>query len=284
MRELPETLQYAPMPLLIIDENDLITALNDAASAMGFERDTNPLDYVKGISEPFCEYLRYQPPGTIYRFQFRGAEKCCKVAPIKFAELTCLWLQDLSENLALADRLSQQKRPGSLQLRQINQLTITAMGYSELLDVVMSDQKTLSASKLSTVKQYQQEVTRNLRAIQELIAGTNQPTQGGSILVVEPHEALAELISELLRGAGYRVTTFSDAGSALKYVTLNAQGFGKAIVDKDMTTEGEGSFLDALKMAAPDLPVLLLTDESEGEGTIRKPLDFNLLLQAVQET
>ena len=288
MRELPETLQYAPMPLLIIDAGGSITTLNDAASSMGFERGTKLPDYVSGIREPIGEYLRYQPPGGIHRFRFRGAEKPCKVTPIEFEELTCLWLQDLSENLALADQISQQKKPGSLQLKQINQLTITAMGYSELLDVVMGDSATLSANKLATVKQYQQEITGNLRAIQDLIAGTDRPARGGNILVVEQHETLAELISELLRGQGYKVTTFSEAGSALKYVTLNARTLDKAIVDQDLTTESEDSFADALKMAAPDLPILLLTDQSgggqHGAGTIRKPLDFRLLLQAVQET
>jgi len=287
VQELPETLQYAPMPLLIVNGEDVITTLNDAASAMGFEPGDRVADYLNGLNEPFCEHIRYQPSSTIFRFRFASSVKPCKVTPISFAELNCLWLQDISENLALAEQLRQVKKPESMQFRQINQLIVTAMGYSELLDVVMSDDEAFSANKasadkLSTVKQYQLEITRNLRAIQDLIDGKEKPKRKGSILVIEQHETLAELISELLRGEGYKVTAFSDAASGLKFATMNAQSLQVAIVDETMTSD-DGSLLDALKLAAPELPVLRLTDEGEGEGTIRKPLDFNRLLQAVQE-
>ncbi len=284
MQELPETLQYAPMPLLIVNDEDIITTLNDSASVMGFRSGDLVADYLNGMSEAFCEYIRYQPASTIYRFQFEGSEKPCKVTPIQFAELNCLWLQDISENLALADQLRQVKKPESMQFRQINQLIVTAMGYSELLDVVMSDEEGLSSDKMATVKQYQLEITRNLRAIQDLIDGKDEVERKGSILVIEQHETLAELISELLRGEGYKVTAFSDASSGLKFATMNAASLQIAIVDETIANEdGEGSLLDALKLAAPELPVLRLTDQGEGEGTIRKPLDFNRLIQAVQE-
>lgn len=284
MQELPETLQYAPMPLLIVNDEDIITTLNDSASVMGFRAGALVGDYLNGMSEPFCEYLRYQPASNVYRFQFEGSEKPCKVTPIQFAELHCLWLQDISENLALADQLRQVKKPESMQFRQINQLIVTAMGYSELLDVVMSDNEGLSTEKMSTVKQYQLEITRNLRAIQDLIDGNQGVEKNGSILVIEQHETLAELISELLRAEGYKVTAFSDAQSGLKFATMNAASLQIAIVDEAIADkEGEGSLLDALELAAPELPILRLTDQGEGQGTIRKPLDFNRLIQAVQE-
>lgn len=282
MQELPETLQYAPMPLLIVNSNDVITTLNDAASVMGFQSGDMVADYINGMNEPFCEHIRYQPSSTVFRFSFSTSVKPCKVTPIAFAELNCLWIQDISEHLALAEQLRQVKKPESMQFRQINQLIVTAMGYSELLDVVMSDDEALSADKLSTVKEYQLEITRNLRAIQDLIDGKEKPQRKGTILVIEQHETLAELISELLRGEGYKTTAFSDAVSGLKFATMNAQSLQMAIVDETMTSD-DGSLLDALRLAAPELPVLRLTDEGEGEGTIRKPLDFNRLLQAVQE-
>jgi CheY-like chemotaxis protein len=282
VQDLPETLQYAPMPLLIVNSDDVITTLNDAAAVMGFQSGDRVADYINGMNEPFCEHIRYQPSSTIFRFRFMSSVKPCKVTPIAFAELNCLWLQDISEHLALAEQLRQVKKPESMQFRQINQLIVTAMGYSELLDVVMSDDEALSADKLSTVKQYQLEITRNLRAIQDLIDDKEKPQRRGSILVIEQHETLAELISELLRGEGYKTTAFSDAGSALKFATMNAHILQLAIVDETMSSD-DGSLLDALKMAAPELPVLRLTDEGEGKGTIRKPLDFNQLLRAVQE-
>ncbi len=271
------------MPLLIVDGEDVITTVNDAAADMGFESGNRVNDYLAGMAEPFCDHIRYQPRSTVYRFRFQAAEKACKVTPIEFAELNCLWLQDISENLSLADQLRQVRKPESMQFRQINQLVITAMGYSELLDVVMSDEEMLSAEKLSTVKQYQMEITRNLRAIQDLIDGKEKSVQKGNVLVVEQHETLAELISELLRGEGYKVTTFSDAESGLKYAKLNGPGIQVAIIDELMNTESSESLPDALKKVAPELSILRLTDRGEGEGTIRKPLDFNRLLEAVQE-
>ena len=41
----------------------------------------------------------------------------------------------------------------SLQMRQINQLVVTAAGYSELLDVILADNDTLGSGKLNTVRQ-----------------------------------------------------------------------------------------------------------------------------------
>lgn len=285
MHELPETLQYAPMPLLIVDGEDIITALNDAALAMGFAAGNLVADYVDGLTEPFCEYIRYQPASAVYRFRFQDSEKPCKVSPITFAEMNCLWIQDMAENLALADQLRQIKQPAALQSRQINQLVVTAMGYSELLDVVMNDSDAMTADKAATVKQYQGEISRNLRAIQQLLDGKETQERRGNVLVVEKHETLAELISELLRGEGYKVTAFSDPGSSLKFLAMNLHSLQFAIVDDEMTsTEGERSMLDEVTLVAPELSVLRLTNQSDLEGSIRKPLDFKQLLAAVQNS
>jgi len=50
--------------------------------------------------------------------------------------------------LMLADQIRRLKQRDSLKMRQINQLVVTAAGYSELLDVILADN-----GKLNTVRQ-----------------------------------------------------------------------------------------------------------------------------------
>jgi len=55
--------------------------------------------------------------------------------------------------LMLADQIRRLKQRDSLKMRQINQLVVTAAGYSELLDVILADNDTLGSGKLNTVRQ-----------------------------------------------------------------------------------------------------------------------------------
>ena len=55
--------------------------------------------------------------------------------------------------MVLADQIKRLKQRDSLKMRQINQLVVTAAGYSELLDVILADNDTLGSGKLNTVRQ-----------------------------------------------------------------------------------------------------------------------------------
>ena len=64
-----------------------------------------------------------------------------------------VWLVEVSGQLVLADQIRRLKQRDSLKMRQINQLVVTAAGYSELLDVILADNDTLGSGKLNTVRQ-----------------------------------------------------------------------------------------------------------------------------------
>jgi hypothetical protein len=60
---------------------------------------------------------------------------------------------DISGQLVRADQIRRLKQRDSLKMRQINQLVVTAAGYSGLLDVILADNDTLGSGKLNTVRQ-----------------------------------------------------------------------------------------------------------------------------------
>jgi hypothetical protein len=60
---------------------------------------------------------------------------------------------EISGQLVLADQIRRLKQRDSLKMRQINQLVVTAAGYSELLDVILADNDTLGSGKRNTVRQ-----------------------------------------------------------------------------------------------------------------------------------
>ena len=185
----------------------------------------------------------------------------------------------------LADQIRRLKHPDSNKMRQINQLAVTAAGYSELLDVILADSDSLGPDKLNTVRQYQHELTKNLSAMHRVVTNNKAVMKKGSVLVADQNDALTELISELLRDEGYKVVGFSDPNTALKYFRVNEHNIQKAVVDEGLICENDASLVATLQTTSPDLGLIVLSEDSDSRdhGKVSKPLDFKDLLEAMED-
>lgn len=285
MIELDAVLQTAPVALVVLDDDELIVQANRKAIAMGLILGTPLASYIAGLEERFIDHVQHQPESQLYRLSFEHGEKRCRASVEKNSGDTYIWLQDFSEQLVLADQIRRMKHPESKKMRQINQLAVTAAGYSELLDVILADSDSLSAEKLNTVRQYQHELTKNLSSMHRLVANNKLEVKKGSVLVADQNDALTELISELLRAEGYKVVGFSDPNTALKYYRVNAHNIQKAVVDEGLICDNDASLVSTLQTASPDLGLIVLSEDSDSRdhGKVSKPLDFQVLLEAMDD-
>jgi CheY-like chemotaxis protein len=286
-------MRAAPTALIELDGSDQIIWCNDSAIAMGFENGKPVREYCSPAEEPLTEYARGQPPSHLYQFRFPGSEKRChvkvhsEVQPEVQTEKkpTYLWVIDISESLIMADRMRRVKTPDAKRNRQLSQLSATALGYAELLDVVMSDAADLSIDKIDTVRKYQLEISRCLRGINKILQGEAQKPPSGSVLVAERHQALKELVSELLKAEGYKVHDFSDVEAALEYCRLNAESIEKAVIDETLKDDEGCTLIDRIKEILPQISIVALVESESGisAGGVRKPLDFQVLLRALAD-
>lgn len=285
MTDLPDILKRAPIAMIVLNREDRVVDSNDLARTLGFVAHTMMNDLLIGLEEKFCEAIQHGPPLRSWRVRIDDREKRFQITWQAEGENFFVWFQDISEQVALAEKVRKTKAPSSKQLRQANHQAVTGLGYAELLEVIMDDHDILSGEKLTAVKHYQSEVANTLRAIQRITLneGKDAAIEPTSIMVAESHAALSELISELLRAEGYRATSFSDAESALKFYALNHHTIQKAVIDETLKSDEE--FLTAaLKKLAPELEIITLTDNEQiqSPGSVLKPVDFQLLLSAVE--
>ncbi|MBT4163134.1 MAG: response regulator [Gammaproteobacteria bacterium] len=280
-------LQNAPIALIAIGDDDVIVDANLQAIEAGLTVGESMKKYQPDLGAPFREAVEHQRDTESWLFRFDDSEKRYRITSITNDTILYCWLQDLSEQVALAEKVKQLKDPGSKRLRRINHQATTALGYAELLEVIMDDHEMLTAEKLSAVKQYQSEVANSLKMIQQIAQQEKEgkAVASSSILVAESHEALSELITELLRAEGYRVACFSDGQSALKYYSVNREAISKAIIDENLKGEGNLPLVMALRDMAPDLEIVTLTADASASSRDRilKPVDFQLLLKAVED-
>ena len=90
-----------------------------------------------------------------------------------------------------------------------------------------------------------------------------------SILLVENDVNLRQSIGLVLQRAGYLVTATDCLERVLEI--LNSRHYQLVIVDSNIT-EGRTSLLPKLRSASPDLPVIVLTDQSSLEVESEKRL------------
>ena len=90
-----------------------------------------------------------------------------------------------------------------------------------------------------------------------------------SILLVENDVNLRQSIALVLQRAGYLVTATDCIERAIEILT--SRHYQLVIVDSNIT-EGRTSLLPKLRSASPDLPVIVLTDQSSLEVESEKRL------------
>ena len=280
-----ELIQSAPVAVIRLAEDDRIAAANHCAAALGLTPGLCLNDCVSGLEESFYQLISRQSSPRSWLIRLADREKRFRIDAVLQPDGLYLWLQDQTELSGLAEKLRRQSGPETRLLRQINHQAVTAMGYAELLDVITDDHEMIGGDKLSAVRQYLKDISRALRVIQQAASreNTDSVESQSAVLVVEGHAALSELISELLRAEGYKVVSFSDAVSALKYFTMNQHAVQKAVIDEALQAE-TNPLVTELRAIAPELEIVTLTERenSDTPHSVLKPVDFQLLLRAVE--
>jgi len=77
------------------------------------------------------------------------------------------------------------------------------------------------------------------------------------VLFIDDDETMALLAERVLRRAGYRSTTFSDAAQALAAVRADPAAFDAVVTDYNMPGTTGLDVARALAKLAPDLPVFI---------------------------
>lgn len=114
----------------------------------------------------------------------------------------------------------------------------------------------------------------------------------GSLMIVDDEADLLEVIADVLRGYGYRVTALTGALSAIEILKSAPHAFDLVITDFSMPQMTGLELARALHKIRENLPILLCTgfaDEliPEGSGAkitarLRKPIDSHAMNMAIQ--
>ena len=198
-----------------------------------------------------------------------------------------IWIEDLSEITALSRQLQKHRSRLNRGLGLVEQQATNALGYAELLSVILEEGQVVAPERWGILKSYQSKIVKALQTIREAVAegpARSRPAKGGEVLVVDAHRDLAELVAELLKTRGYRAISFTEPADALQYARMNAASLGVALVDGAMTIEGT-SLAEALGQLDHGLVVAeLALDDPETPGGGRrliKPIDFDELFTLV---
>jgi DNA-binding NtrC family response regulator len=115
---------------------------------------------------------------------------------------------------------------------------------------------------------------------------------GKSILVVDDDAAMLRALSKVLSGEGAAVNKASRAEEALRYLADKQGRFDLVITDLCMPDLGGTSVLDAVKVAFPEVPVIIITAFGNPElrtqclrrgaaAFLEKPVDAVALLAGI---
>ena len=125
-------------------------------------------------------------------------------------------------------------------------------------------------------------------------ATTLEHRDQGTLLMVDDEEGLLETMASSLRDRGYEVITATDGESALLEYREHARDLDLVITDLVLPGLSGWEVFTAIRRAAPDLPVLIMSghlepkleaavNRSGAAGFLQKPFGLNLLLNRVRE-
>lgn len=84
-------------------------------------------------------------------------------------------------------------------------------------------------------------------------------TQMKHVMYVDDYDAMRELVGEILPDAGFRVTCFADARTALQTLRNNPHKFDAVVSDYKMQGYCGLDLLQHVKQISPDLPVVIVS-------------------------
>jgi DNA-binding response OmpR family regulator len=101
---------------------------------------------------------------------------------------------------------------------------------------------------------------------------------GTAIVVASGQEQTRDVVSGILGKAGFRVLEASTGDAVLRHFRESSFAAGLAVIDTPLSGMNASEFLRCLREIAPDVRVLLLSEDHRGE-TERYTRPYHLVLK-----
>ncbi|MBW1800536.1 MAG: PAS domain S-box protein [Deltaproteobacteria bacterium] len=110
------------------------------------------------------------------------------------------------------------------------------------------------------------------------------------ILIIESHVMISDLLSQILKGKGYRVVTATTDLEGLE--RIKNQRFDMVVADLNHSKRRANQFIRKVKKYRPELPVALIAEPDDGDTNVvgdqwapdlivHKPIDINRVVEQI---
>ena len=220
-------------------------------------------------------------------FVSAGSQKIALIT--KGIDNRSFWIQDLSQQKALEQRIQSALAPSKRLVRDLRHLTNTAMSYGELVQLILDDSLPVTSKVKTSISTYQSQLMKHLRAAVDLIneQKTSVASERKHILIVDDELMITELLTELMRAKFFKVTSFTNAFSAIEAFKINPTKFDLAILDHQMPELDGLELAQNLRRSNPKIPIIMCTSQIGFsspkilQAVILKPIDIELLLTSI---
>lgn len=203
------------------------------------------------------------------------------------------FIQDISESKVLGRQLQQNSKPARRFVHDISNALASTIGYSELLNMMLSEEQMFAGEKLNVIRRYQSEVSEGLMKAESLIRNERarknrtsastpshvenpqslHPSAAATpkthslvrrhIVIVDDEPSIAEFLAELMRSRHYKTTIFTSSVEAHEYLVQNNKQVDLVILDQLMPEMTGIDLATSLRSIGINLPIVLCTGDKE---------------------
>mgnify|MGYP001583198962 FL=1 len=206
-----------------------------------------------------------------------------------------LFVQDISESKMLGRQLQESSKPARRFVHDISNALGNAIGYAELLTMMLSEEEMFAGQKLAAIRRYQNAVSEGLASANALIqqersrknqmqmaqgpdqvlqvfkgrdsksasSETTAPLVQRHVVIVDDEPSIAEFLAELVRSSHYKATVFTKSMEAYDYLALNNEPVDLLIVDQVMPELTGVELANNLHATNVKIPVVLCTTDHD---------------------
>lgn len=297
-------LEAAPIGVVIIDANRRIRYANAPARLMLGCVEGSEIDEFIGGDENSAQLRQLlDHPGETRTLLLDAAavSKSLEITAAMFDEnrSVTLFVNDISEKVALGRQLKNQRQPSRKLLYQLHSHATTMQGYSELIGIMLDEEPVVTGDRLNEIRRYHKEVGQSLQTLARLLQTERQggprpdsraiPIKRKYIVIIDDEPGVATFVAELMKGLRHRVAAFTDPEAALDHCTENVERLDLVIVDESLPSSAEGKFLDCLLALNGQFPIVFCSESGDiGAHSARtylchKPIDINDLTRIVTD-
>ena len=206
-----------------------------------------------------------------------------------------LFVQDISESKVLGRQLQESSKPARKFVQDLSNTLSSAIGYSELLTMMLSEEEMFAGEKLAAIRRYQRAVSEGLASADTLIRqersrknrmqmaqGPDQVLQayngtdnsGASsknttslnsrhIVIVDDEPSIANFLGELMRSSHHKATVFTESSVAYEYLVDHSDKVDLLILDQVMPGMTGIDLATKLHATNIEIPVVLCTADHD---------------------